>query len=177
MEWGVAVPSVLMALLSLTLLPEKADVGLPMAGLFALLAAAFGALGWRSWVDMRLDGDALHLTQGRRARTLPARSVRNVRIVRARRPLLPTTVQLLVPGERPIPVARYSLFGRGVLQQAQALGAALGVPVTDPGGAQLSGSRLAPLRWRAAGDEWAYALLFIVPGLLLLVLGVASQLR
>lgn len=176
MEWGVAAPSLGMALLSLSLLPEKADIGLPMAGLFALIAVAFGALGWRSWVDVRLEDDQLQLTQGGAARTMPASSVRAVRVVRATRPLLPTTVQLLVAGERPIPFARYSLFGRQVLLQAQQLGERLQVPVADPVGDQLTASRFAPLRWRGAGDDWAYVLMLTVPALLLLAIGVAVQL-
>jgi hypothetical protein len=177
MEWGIALPSLGMTLLSLTLLPERADVGLPMAGLFVLVAAAFGWLGWQTWVDVVVEGAQIHLRRGGKLRTLPSASVRAVQIRRARSPLLPTTVYLRVPGERLIPVARYALRGRGVLARAEALQAALGVPLLDPVGAQLRGSRLAPLRWRAAGDEWAYLLCLVMLALPLLVAGVVAQLR
>lgn len=168
LEGGVALAALLMAGLMLLLVPAHPEVGLPVG---AVCAGVGGLSAWSAWRASAMVQILLEMAQVRiwRAgtgwREVSSGAVRAVRVERSPKPPLPTTVVLLVAGHPPVPLMRFSLWGRGVLGRAGVLAQQLRVPLLDPQGEAMRRSRLPLLWWMAAGDVWAVLLvLFMVFG-------------
>ncbi len=148
------------------------------------VGAAMGVLGlvisWvivRDWATVTISAQEVHVRTWLVDRRFPIGEVTRVLVHRAWKPLLPNEVDLVIRGFRRVTILRYIAFGRSSLAETKALAQNLGVPLMDGMGAQMRASRLAPLRWRARGDEWLYTLLcFVLPIAGLTTLAVAASL-
>ena len=173
---GVAVAiSVFMGGAALAIISHKPLTALWALPLALVLFGLFGWLGLKAWCTSWVTAEGIRVKGFRSERVFSPGDVDSLRVLRASK-IFSNQVSLHLRGHPPVLLFRYVAFGRLPLDQSRALAATFGVPFIDPEGEKMAGSRLAPLRWRARGDEWAYLLCISTPAIALLVIGVLVSL-
>jgi hypothetical protein len=162
-EYILAVGLIVLGVLMLSFVWQDPVLALGLGMFLIGLGGGIGWLGLRAATTTLLKDGQLQIHRQGLEQQFSLTEVRGVRIAREVKLFLPTDIELLIAGQRPVTVDRYFLSGVSTLQRATALAVTLGVDLLDPEGEQLRQSRLAALRWRAAGAEWAFTLsVFVV---------------
>ena len=169
-EGGIAIITFSLAGMSLTFFRHDPQTSIFMLLLMTVTGGFFAWFGIQEWNSVQIMDNKLRVQTFSKEHIFSTGDVACIRICRAMKLFMFNNIELVIPGYRRLIVMRYIGFGRKILIKTYSLAERLEVPVIDRERERLKTSRLAPLRWRAKGDDWAYLLCISLPCFLLILL-------
>jgi len=169
-EGGVVIFALILGGMSLTFFHHDPQTSILMLLIMTIFGGGFAWIGIRTWNSIYIIDNELRVQTFSTEHLFSTGDVASIRVCRASKIFMFNEIELVIRGYRCVTLMRYIGFGRSILIEARSLAERLDVPLIDRGGERLQMSRLAPLRWRAKGDEWAFQLCICLPVILLSVL-------